>query len=106
MLDVKEVQETAPFLEDGRLIFLLCQLIVDVLKLNGFGVVVVRHTADTIREHPLKGNATAVQSAEPCCHPLHGRSPSAPVFALRLTDGTAFGCHPAFYSSLSAFREF
>ena len=54
---IKEVQEAAPFLKDSRLIFLLCQLVIDVLKLNGFGVVVVRHTADTIREHPLKGNA-------------------------------------------------
>lgn len=54
---IKEVQEAAPFLKDSRLILLLCQLVIDVLKLNGFGVVVVRHTADTIREHPLKGNA-------------------------------------------------
>ena len=54
---IKEVQEAAPFLKDSRLILLLCQLVIDVLKLNGFGVVVVRHTAYTIREHPLKGNA-------------------------------------------------
>ena len=51
---VKEVQETAPFLKDGSLILLLCQLVVDILKLNGFGVIVVRHTADAIRKHTLK----------------------------------------------------
>lgn len=53
---VKEIQETAPLIEDGSLIFLLCQLIVDVLKLNGLGVITVSDTADAIREHSLKGN--------------------------------------------------
>ena len=53
---VKEIQETAPLIEDGSLIFLLCQLIVDVLKLNGLGVIAVSDTADAIREHSLKGN--------------------------------------------------
>ena len=43
---VKEIQETAPLIEDGSLIFLLCQLIVDVLKLNGLGVITVSDTAD------------------------------------------------------------
>ncbi len=45
---VKEIQETAPLIEDGSLIFLLCQLIVDVLKLNGLGVITVSDTADAI----------------------------------------------------------
>ena len=40
---VKEIQETAPLIEDGSLIFLLCQLIVDVLKLNGLGAVSYTH---------------------------------------------------------------
>ena len=53
---VKEIQETAPLIEDGSLIFLLCQLIVDVLKLNRLGVIAVSDTADSIREHSLKGN--------------------------------------------------
>ena len=53
---VKEIQETAPLIEDGSLIFLLCQLIVDVLKLNRLGVIAVSDTADAIREHSLKGN--------------------------------------------------
>ena len=74
---IKEVQEAAPFLKDSRLILLLCQLVIDVLKLNGFGVVVVRHTADTIREHPLKGNALLCRvrnrAVTPCTvdHRLH-----------------------------------
>ena len=53
---VEEIQETAPLIENGGFILLLCQLIVDVLKLNGFGVVAVCDPADTVREHPLKGN--------------------------------------------------
>ena len=77
---VKEIQETAPLIEDGSLIFLLCQLIVDVLKLNGLGVITVSDTADAIREHSLKGNGllcslrnTVVllyQSPECRCHHL------------------------------------
>ena len=51
---VKKIEKTAPFIEDGCFIFLLCQLIVDVLELNGFGVIAVCHTANPIREHSLK----------------------------------------------------
>ena len=35
--------------KNGLFIFLLCQLIVDVLELNGFGVIAVCHTA---KSHP------------------------------------------------------
>ena len=74
---IKEVQEAAPFLKDSRLIFLLRQLVIDVLKLNGFGVVIVRHTANTVREHPLKRNALLCRmrnrAVTPCTinHRLH-----------------------------------
>ena len=74
---IKEVQEAAPFLKDSRLILLLCQLIIDILKLDGFGVVVVRHTANTVREHPLKRNALLCRmrnrAVTPCTvnHRLH-----------------------------------
>ena len=54
---VKEVQKAAPFLKDRRLILLLGQLIIDILKLNGFGVIIVGYAADAVREHSLKGNA-------------------------------------------------
>ena len=51
---VEEVQEGAPLLEDSSFILLLGQLIVDVLILNGFGVIPVADAADAIREHSLK----------------------------------------------------
>ena len=53
---IEEVQEAAPLIEDRSLIFLLCQLVVDVLKLNSLGVVAIGDSTDTIREHSLKGN--------------------------------------------------
>ena len=53
---VEEIQKAAPFFKDGGLVLLLCQLIVDILKLDGFGVVVICHTANAIREHPLERN--------------------------------------------------
>ena len=33
------------------------ELVVDVLKLNGLGIVAVRHAADTVRPHPFIGDA-------------------------------------------------
>ncbi len=53
---IEEVQETAPLIEDRSLIFLLCQLVVDVLKLNRLGVETVGDSADAIGKHSLKGN--------------------------------------------------
>ena len=51
---VEEVEEAAPLLKDSRLVLLLGELVVDVVELDGLGVVVVRHTADAVREHPLE----------------------------------------------------
>ena len=51
---VKEIQEAAPFIKNGSFVLLLCQLVVDVLELNGFGVIIVCHTTNPIREHSLK----------------------------------------------------
>ena len=51
---VKEVQEPAPFIENGRLILLLRKLIIDVLKLDRLGVVVIAGAADAVLEHPLE----------------------------------------------------
>ena len=51
---VKEVQEAAPFLKNGSFVLLLSQLVVDVLKLNGFRVITVTDPTDAVREHPLK----------------------------------------------------
>jgi hypothetical protein len=53
---IEEVQKTAPFLENGGLILLLGKLIIDVLILDGTGVVVGLHTAGAILEHPLHGD--------------------------------------------------
>jgi len=54
---VEVVEEIAPALEDRRFIFILRELIVDVLKLDGFGVVAACHPADTVRPHPFIGDA-------------------------------------------------
>ena len=54
---VKVVEEIAPALEDGGFIFILAELVVDVLKLDGLGVAAIRHLADAVRPHPLIGDA-------------------------------------------------
>ena len=53
---VKKVEEGAPFLENGGLVLLLRQLIIDVLILDGASVVVCFHTAGAILKHPLHGD--------------------------------------------------
>ena len=53
---IEEIQEGAPFLKNGSLVLLLGQLVVDILELDCLGVVPIRDTTDTIREHPLKRN--------------------------------------------------
>ena len=53
---VEEVQKTAPFLKNRRLILLLGKLIIDVLILDGAGVVVGLHPAGAILKHPLHGD--------------------------------------------------
>ena len=46
---VKIIEEITPTIKDCRLIFVLGELIVDVLKLNGLCVVAVRYAADPVR---------------------------------------------------------
>ena len=53
---VKVVEEIAPAFKDAGLVIVLSQLVVDILKLNGFGVVVIRDAADPVRPHPLIWN--------------------------------------------------
>jgi len=53
---IEEVQETAPFLENGGLVLLLGELIIDVLILDSAGVVVGFYPAGAILEHPLHGD--------------------------------------------------
>ena len=50
---VKIIEEITPPLKDCRLIFVLGELIVDVLKLNDLCVVAVRYAADPVRPHPF-----------------------------------------------------
>ena len=50
---VKIIEEITPPLKDCRLIFVLGELIVDVLKLDGLCVVAVRYAADSVRPHPF-----------------------------------------------------
>ena len=53
---VEKVQEAAPFFKDRCPVFLLCQLIIDILKLNCLRVIAVSHPADTVLKHPVKRN--------------------------------------------------
>ena len=50
---VKEVEERAPFLEDGSLVLLLSQLVIDVLIGNRPGIIAGTDAAGSILEHPL-----------------------------------------------------
>lgn len=53
---IKVVEKITPSVKDGGFIVVLRQLVVDVLELNRLGVIAFRDPADTVREHPLKGN--------------------------------------------------
>lgn len=53
---IEKVQKTAPLLENGGLVLLLGELIIDVLILDGAGVVVGLHPAGAILKHPLHGD--------------------------------------------------
>ena len=44
------------FLKNRRLILLLSELVIDVLILDGAGVIVGLHPASAILKHPLHGN--------------------------------------------------
>lgn len=50
---VEVVQAVTPALKDRRLVFVLGQLVVDVLELNGLSEIGVGDAADAIRPHPL-----------------------------------------------------
>ena len=54
---VEVVEEVTPALKDCRLVLVLRELIVDVLKLDGLGVMAVRQTANAVRPYPLIGDA-------------------------------------------------
>ena len=53
---VKVIQEITPVFKDGVLIFILCQLIVDVIKTDRLGIKLVLHPADTVPSHLMVWN--------------------------------------------------
>ena len=54
---VEKVEKTAPFLKDGGLVLLLRQLVIDILILDGTGVVAGTNTAGAVLKHPLERDA-------------------------------------------------
>ena len=54
---VKIVKKLAPAIKDCCFIFILVQLIIDILKLYRLAVIVICHTTYPVWEHPLKWNA-------------------------------------------------
>ena len=50
---VEVVEEVAPALKDGRFIFILRKLVVNILILDRLGVKGIGDTADAVREDPL-----------------------------------------------------
>jgi len=53
---VEEVEKRAPFLKNSGLVLLLRQLIVDILILDGAGVIAGTDTAGAVLKHPLERN--------------------------------------------------
>ena len=84
---VEEVQKTAPFLKNRRLILLLGKLIIDVLILDGAGVVVGLHPAGAILKHPLHGDGLLGG-------PGHSRLCVLPALLRRLRLAVLIGLFP------------
>ena len=48
---VKVIQEVTPILENSVLVLVLCQLIVNIVKTDGFGIIFILHPADPVPCH-------------------------------------------------------
>lgn len=48
---VKIVQEITPVLKNGILIFILCQLVIYIVKTDGFGIIPILHPANPVPCH-------------------------------------------------------
>ena len=48
---VKIVQEITPVFKNRIFIFVLCQLIVNIIKTDGLGIITIFHTTDTVFSH-------------------------------------------------------
>ncbi len=77
MVDVKVIQKITPVLKDRVLILILCQLIVDVIKMNCLGIKRVFAPGRYHPSHPNVWNTTAVQLSS---FPYFRRSYSCPLF--------------------------
>jgi len=84
---IKEVQKTAPFLENGGPVLLLGELVIDVLILDGAGVVVRLHPASAILEHSLHGDGLLGG-------PGHSRLCVLPALLRRLRAAVLIGLFP------------
>ena len=84
---IEKVQKTAPFLENGGFVLLLGKLIVDVLILDGAGVVVGFHPAGAILKHPLHGDGLLGG-------PGHSRLCVLPALLRRLRLAVLIGLFP------------
>ena len=47
---VKVIEKIAPTFKDGGFVLVLCNLIIDVTELQGFGVELIAHMTDTVGE--------------------------------------------------------
>ena len=80
---VEKVEKRAPFLKDGGLVLLLRQLIVDILILDGAGVVAGTDTAGTVLKHPLERNALLCRAG----HRGLGRLPAVLILFQKRNHG-------------------
>ena len=55
---IEIVEEIAPAFKDGVLILVLCQLVVNVVESDGFGIQMFLHPADTVAPHFQIWNGT------------------------------------------------
>ena len=55
---IEVVEEVAPAFKDGVLILVLCQLVVNVVESDGFGIQMFLHPADTVAPHFQIWNGT------------------------------------------------
>ena len=56
--NIEVVEEVAPAFKDGVLILVLCQLVVNVVESDGFGIQMFLHPADTVAPHFQIWNGT------------------------------------------------
>jgi len=93
---VEVVEEVAPTFKDGGLVLVLCNLIIDVTKLQGFGVELIAHMADTVGENMTVRDTVLCRfyTFGLIIRPLH-RTCDALFFCpceLYFLDGLLFGC--------------